>query len=177
MGYIEDNLMPDEKIYFRANVHPVIMLPSMLTLLLVLSYAVFATYGITRAPHQTTPATQIANGFFLCVTSMLILTLLLKSLGSLVIFLTTEFVVTNRRVLAKYGFIRRQTVEILLSKIESVTVYQGIMGRLLNYGTVTITGTGGTRGKMRGIASPTEVRRKINAMIAYATGQGRASSQ
>lgn len=59
--------------------------------------------------------------------------------------ITSEFVITNRRVIIKVGFIRRKTLEMNLEKIESVKVDQGIMARILGYGTVTIIGTGGTR--------------------------------
>ena len=79
--------------------------------------------------------------------------------------LTTEFAVTNRRVIAKTGFIRRRTLEILLQKVESVAVYQDILGRLLNFGSVTVTGTGGTRERFRMIVKPSAVRKKINHII------------
>ena len=56
-----------------------------------------------------------------------------------------EFVVTNKRVIVKTGLISRRTLEMNLNKIESVNVDQSILGRLLNYGTITIIGTGGTK--------------------------------
>ena len=91
--------------------------------------------------------------------------------------LTTEFAVTNRRVIAKMGFIRRHTLEMLLLKIESVAVQQSILGRLLNFGTVTVTGTGGTREGFKAIVEPLAARSKINQIIehytkAYAQQQG-----
>ena len=72
---------------------------------------------------------------------------------------------TNRRVIAKHGFIRRHTLEMLLSKVESVTVSQNILGRLLNFGSVTVTGTGGTKESFRAIVEPIAVRKKINNII------------
>ncbi|MBK9107297.1 MAG: PH domain-containing protein [Saprospiraceae bacterium] len=59
--------------------------------------------------------------------------------------LTDEFVITNRRIIIKKGLIRIWTFEMSLRKIESVFVDQSILGRILNFGTVTITGSGGTR--------------------------------
>ena len=82
---------------------------------------------------------------------------------------TTELAITNRRVIAKTGFIRRHSLEILLPKIESVDVRQGILGRMLNFGTVTVTGTGGTRESFKAIAEPIVVRKKINQIIEHYT--------
>jgi uncharacterized membrane protein YdbT with pleckstrin-like domain len=64
----------------------------------------------------------------------------------------TEIAVTNRRVIYKKGFIRRQTNEMNVHKVESVQVYQTILGRMLGYGTVTILGIGAGFGTLRTIA-------------------------
>src|SRR3954447_16150363 len=44
----------------------------------------------------------------------------------------SELVVTNMRVLIKTGVIRRQTLEMFISKIESIAVDQGFFGRLFD---------------------------------------------
>jgi uncharacterized membrane protein YdbT with pleckstrin-like domain len=53
----------------------------------------------------------------------------------------TEIAVTNRRVIYKKGLIRRQTNEMNMDKVESVKIDQSILGRMLDYGSVTILGT------------------------------------
>ena len=55
---------------------------------------------------------------------------------------STEIAITNRRVIAKFGFVSRHTVEINLEKVEALRVDQGFLGRMLNYGTIHITGAG-----------------------------------
>jgi uncharacterized membrane protein YdbT with pleckstrin-like domain len=55
---------------------------------------------------------------------------------------TSEFAVTNRRVIIKVGLIRRRTVELRLEKVESIGVDQSILGRILGYGTIIVHGTG-----------------------------------
>jgi uncharacterized membrane protein YdbT with pleckstrin-like domain len=75
--------------------------------------------------------------------------------------ITSEFVITNKRIIIKTGFISRKTLEMNLSKIESVNVDQGILGRILGYGTITIIGTGGTREAFHDISSPLLFRRKF----------------
>ena len=77
-----------------------------------------------------------------------------------------EFAVTNKRVIIKTGVLNRRTVETMLSKVEGVSVDQPIMGRICNYGTVTITGTGGTRESFDNIADPLEFRRQVQTQLA-----------
>jgi len=67
---------------------------------------------------------------------------------------STEMGVTSKRVIRKSGVIMRDTSEIRLSKVESVSVNQGILGRMLGYGTVTIVGTGGNGAVMKGVKDP-----------------------
>jgi len=74
---------------------------------------------------------------------------------------TTETDVTNMRVVHKTGFIQRRTFEMALDKVESVDVNQSIMGRLLNYGNVTILGVGEGRETIKTIASPLAFRNHI----------------
>ncbi|MDN3678410.1 PH domain-containing protein [Flavobacterium paronense] len=75
-----------------------------------------------------------------------------------------EFAITNRRVIIKTGLISRKTFEMNLSKIESVNVDQGILGRILGYGTITIVGTGGSREVFPKISNPIEFRKKFQEL-------------
>jgi uncharacterized membrane protein YdbT with pleckstrin-like domain len=77
---------------------------------------------------------------------------------------TTEIEVTDRRIVYKEGFIRRTTVEMHMDKVESVDVFQSILGRLLNYGRVTIRGTGEGLQPLRKVAEPLELRNHITGM-------------
>jgi len=74
---------------------------------------------------------------------------------------TSELVITDRRVLIKVGFIQRHTFEMFISKIESVAVFQSMLGRLFNYGTVEIRGTGGSSESFATIAAPLPFRDAI----------------
>ncbi len=76
----------------------------------------------------------------------------------------SEFVITNRRIVIKTGFISRSTFEMNLSKIETVNVDQSVMGRILNYGSITIIGTGGTRELFHNIAKPMEFRKAFQEL-------------
>ena len=74
---------------------------------------------------------------------------------------STEIAITNRRVIAKFGFIKRDTVEINLEKVEALKVEQGFLGRMLNYGTVFISGAGTSVAPIKDIADPLVFRRKF----------------
>jgi uncharacterized membrane protein YdbT with pleckstrin-like domain len=76
----------------------------------------------------------------------------------------SEFVITNRRIIIKTGFISRKTVEMNLSKIESVNVDQSVVGRILRYGSITIIGTGGTRETFHNISKPIEFRKAFQEL-------------
>jgi hypothetical protein len=75
----------------------------------------------------------------------------------------TEIAVTDRRVIVKTGLIRRHTAEMNMDKVESVTVYQSVLGRLLDYGSVHVRGTGEGLGHLDYISSPILLRNTITA--------------
>ena len=74
---------------------------------------------------------------------------------------STEVAITNRRIIAKFGFITRHTVEINLDKVESLRVEQGFWGRILNFGTIFISGAGSAVAPMPNIADPLLFRQKF----------------
>ncbi len=84
---------------------------------------------------------------------------------------TTELVLTDRRIIAKRGFIARATVEMTLAKVESLHVNQGLLGRMLNYGDLTVVGTGSSLEPLRGICGPLELRRKLGEIAATPTAR------
>jgi len=93
--------------------------------------------------------------------------ILLPALGVGLIFIaiayirykSTELAVTTRRVIVKHGFIRRQTIEINLAKAESIQVDQSAIGRIFNFGTLVVSGTGTSHAPLTGIANPMAFRR------------------
>src|SRR5262249_5051227 len=76
---------------------------------------------------------------------------------------TTEIAVTDRRVIYKTGLIRRHTTEMNMDKVESVLVDQSVIGRLLNYGTIHVRGTGVGIENLHYISSPISFRNTVLA--------------
>lgn len=73
----------------------------------------------------------------------------------------TELYITQKFTIAKYGLIRRETIEMLNDKVESIRVNQSILGRILNYGDIVVVGAGGSSSPIRFIAEPLEFRRQL----------------
>ena len=152
MGYVDGILEPGEKVVFKTRLSWTLYGRAIVYALIALAVALFAT--------SVPPASGVA--FFVAAA--------LAALAALFSFVrawfrrwTTEIAVTDRRVVLKRGFIRRHTVEMNMQKVESVDVDQTQLGRLLNYGTVTIKGTGSTLESLRMIDHPLKLRSTITA--------------
>jgi len=152
MGFIDRNLLPGETVDYRAHLHKVIFL---VPVLFGATGAALLGYGLALAlaPVWICGAAVLAYGLALGV-------------GRLVEFLGSEFAVTNKRVLIKVGIVNRRSLEMLLAKVETVRVEQSVAGRLLGYGTIVVTGTGGTNEPFRSIADPLEFRRQVQVRAA-----------
>jgi uncharacterized membrane protein YdbT with pleckstrin-like domain len=170
MSFIEENLMPNEQLLFKARVHLAIFLRSIITF--IFTFILFL-YGMSNAVTVSTPdgassppsMVNLVGSSLICLSVMFFLVAVIFTIQAIIIMVSTEFGVSNRRIIAKAGFIRRNSLEILLSKVESVSVNQTILGRLLNFGTVMVTGTGGTSGSFRAIVNPIEIRKEINLLL------------
>jgi uncharacterized membrane protein YdbT with pleckstrin-like domain len=76
-------------------------------------------------------------------------------------YFSTELAITNKRVIAKFGFISRTTIEINIQKIESIQVSQGVLGRIFNFGSIVVSGAGNPQAPVPGISSPLSFRREF----------------
>ena len=150
MGYLEKNLLPGETVDYRAHLHPIIFLQSGFFALVGLSFVVFGLVGT-------------GVSYFWMLGAFFLLYAAIVGIGRAVHYVTSEFAVTNKRVVIKIGFINRKTLEMVLTKAETIRVDQSIAGRLLNYGTIVVTGTGGTNEPFTSIANPLEFRRQVQA--------------
>jgi uncharacterized membrane protein YdbT with pleckstrin-like domain len=150
MGYVEANLMSGEEIAYRTHLHWVIYTVPILVGALALSLLVLS------AGYRGWMPLGSLGGLLLIVAVAL-------GFSRWVIARTSEFAVTNKRVIIKRGLVRRHTLELLLSKVESIGVDQGIAGRIFGYGSIVVIGTGGTRETFQKIAGPLEFRKQVQA--------------
>lgn len=76
-------------------------------------------------------------------------------------YYTTELAITNKRVIAKFGLIRRSTVEMNITKVESLQVHQSILGRIFNFGDLIISGAGNPKAPIPGVSDPITFRKRF----------------
>jgi hypothetical protein len=165
-GYASQNLTPGENILYAASIHPLIFLPSAIFFLCLISGIITGLYAESLI-GDSLAASDAASDAKLMSQALIVagLALLFFAPNALIIFFTTECVLTDRRVLAKTGLISRESTELLLSKVEGLQVKQGILGRIFDFGTVTITGTGGSASPFPGIARPLNFRKRVQEQI------------
>ena len=158
MSYLDDHLLDGERIVYRAHLHWTIFATAILVVLLG------AALGVVLYIYE--PAYWYLGAILAGIG-------LLVAIGPLIRYVGTEFAVTNKRVLSKTGFIQRESDETLLSKVEAIAVDQGILGRVLGFGTVRLTGSGGTEDAFAGISHPLEFRRQVQSqVVAYEERRG-----
>jgi uncharacterized membrane protein YdbT with pleckstrin-like domain len=151
--YIDDILQPGEKVLYSTNAHWIFYLPAIGAW--IVAIVLFVLSRLTTADALVMLA--------LVSAAVVALVALYWTVRAWFHRWTTETDVTNMRVVHKEGFVQRETFEMALDKVESVDVNQSIMGRLLNYGNVTILGVGEGKKTIRTIASPLDFRNHITA--------------
>ena len=151
--YIDDILQPGEKVLYSTNAHWIYYWPAIAAWILAAVLLVLSRATVTDSL------------VLLCLSASAVAALaaLYWTFTAWFHRWTTETDVTNLRVVHKTGFIKRRTFEMSLDKVESVDVSQSILGRILNYGDVTILGVGEGRETIRTIASPLAFRNFITA--------------
>ena len=152
MSYVKKNLLPGETITCNGRLHWIIYSKSML----VVAFGVAILLASLLAQDQVPAKLWIWGAVAVVVGAVSALPALLRAWS-------TELAVTTVRVIAKHGWISRHTIEMLHMKIESMTVQQSIAGRILNYGTLVIHGTGGGIEAIANIARPLEFRNAATA--------------
>ena len=152
MSYVAGILQPGERVVKAGRLHWIIYKDAIVCL--VLSMCLFWT---ARDWQESSTASMIAaaGGLILLVAA---LCFAVKARFDQWI---TEIAVTNLRVIYKRGFIRRHTAEMNMGKVESVVVTQSVLGRLLNYGSIHVRGTGEGMEHLHNIAAPIELRNCI----------------
>lgn len=146
MSYLQDNLQPGEEVKFIAKIH--FFLFAQPIVLLLLGYLFYAT---------TTSVSHYAGLLLLFWGIVSLVQRVLVKIGSV-------YAVTDKRVILKGGIISRRVVELLLSKCEGLHIKQSVLGRIFNFGTITVT-TGGVTGSYPFVANPLRFKREINSQI------------
>jgi uncharacterized membrane protein YdbT with pleckstrin-like domain len=94
-----------------------------------------------------------------------VLLVLVVFICRIIMFICVEYGVTNKRLIFKRGVLRRVAAEIPIDKIESICCIQGLLGMIFNYGTIRVSGIGGSMSAFRMVGHPYALRRKIARII------------
>ncbi len=154
-SFVDKNLLPGEAVIYRTKLHWSNFVKLGMSAILLLAAAVFFLYLKSRGWE-----------FWLYCSLGSLLGAVLTLAAIAITYATSEFAVTNKRVLIKVGFIQRTSFELLLKQVESILVEQGIMGRVLGFGTIIVIGTGGSKEEFDYISDPLEFRKQVQSQIA-----------
>jgi uncharacterized membrane protein YdbT with pleckstrin-like domain len=161
MGYIENNLNPGERILYATRLHWIVLFRS------IFVDAIFSGTGIALlvwafgGKHTERGEAQMIEmvGVALILFGNVIMAIACIRRNA------TEMAVTNKRIIIKIGFLTKRTIELFLSRVESVEVEQTLVGRMMGYGSITVRGTGGTHEPFSHVANPLEFRRQVQHQI------------
>ncbi|MDQ8039206.1 MAG: PH domain-containing protein [Rickettsiella sp.] len=144
MSYIDQTLSANELVFYRCRPHWIIFFKPFFSLLagLLIFYWDLHLIGI-----------------------ILLVMALIGWISAVIVYFTSEFGITSRRVVIKLGFIRRYSFENLLTRIEGIEVNQSILGRLLNYGSLCIRGVGGSGELFPAVPDPLLFRQKVQEQL------------
>lgn len=148
MSYIDNNLLTDEKIIYRTKKHLIIFL--MPVILTCVTYLFFIN----------------SNPFVVNVTFLPGIAALVSWLNTLLIYYTSEFAVTNLRIMMKEGFFFRHSNETRLTTVAKVSITQSLLGQILNYGAVFINTFGGDADSFTELASPVRFQKEVQEQLA-----------
>ena len=153
MSYVRSVLQPGENVRYATDIHWIVYLPGLLLLILA---AVVYWFGHRPVAIGAAFIWDVLAGVVLLAAAVWLFIAWFRRW-------TTEIAVTDRRIIYKRGFIRRHTVEMHLDKVESVDVEQSILGRIMNYGDISIHGTGAGIEDLKNIGSPIAFRNHVTA--------------
>jgi uncharacterized membrane protein YdbT with pleckstrin-like domain len=158
VGYVERHLLPGERVLYKTRLHWGVFIKPVLIVLVGVALMVL----LRPVPDPR---------WLWMVGAPVVLIGLFWGLVHYVQVMTSEFAVTTSRLIFKVGLVSRYTTELLLAKVESIGVQQGLVGRVFNYGDLTVTGTGGAREVFRRVRDPIGFRNHVQqASIGSAGG-------
>jgi uncharacterized membrane protein YdbT with pleckstrin-like domain len=159
VGYVERHLLPGERVVYKTRLHWILFAKPLAVL--VGGAVLAALLGQVPSP----PWLWYVGAAVMAVG-------LGWALVRFVELRTSEFAVTTTRLIFKVGLVARYTTELLLAKVEAVGVRQGLLARLLNYGDLTVTGTGGAREVFRRVRDPIGFRNHVQQASVSAGAAG-----
>lgn len=179
VSYIEDNLTKDEKVIYRGKLHWILFASTLMYFLTAVFFifdglgflirtfnliSVNKSFGFSGLVHDIQMQTGLEAHVLVGISFIVIGAVYL--FNRTIKYFTTEIALTNHRVLVKVGFIRMDSIELQLDKVEATVVHQSILGRFLNFGSLAFIGTGGTGGNYKWLAEPLSFHKAVQNQLA-----------
>jgi uncharacterized membrane protein YdbT with pleckstrin-like domain len=168
LSFVERHLIAGETVQYETRLHWIVMFQHIVGAGFLDLFAVALLVFSFRSRHS--PGAMSAILFWVAIVALLASGAAVAS-GALKRS-ATEMALTNKRVIVKTGIATRRTIELMLTRIESIVVEEPTLGRMLGFGTVIIRGTGGTPEVFEKIAHPLEFRERVQSQIAAPAKQG-----
>jgi len=146
MSYIDTHLLPGETVSYRTRLHWKIFVVPTLIAVIMLALSIWALSADRRVLAIPPMAIAVIVLFVAWIRRR-----------------SSEFAVTNKRVIIKLGVMTTRSMELLLSKIEGITVSQSVAGRMFGFGEIIVTGSGGTQEPFDNIQAPLDFRQAVQA--------------
>jgi len=140
-NYVDENLLAGEKVLYEAEVHWGIYA----------SAIIFGILGLLTLP--------------IGIGAILLLIALVQAIAAFITKASTELAITDKRIIAKFGFIRRQTFEKRIDRLEGINFHQSVVGRILGFGSIVVGGIGGNSVPVPFIANPQAFKQRLNQLI------------
>lgn len=159
MNNFEEKLLTNEKIIYSTAPHWLIFSQSMVIFALALIFFIYGSRLDANLPSILgVPLNTLA-------TLVVLIFGFLSFMKTYIQYRTSEYKITNKRIIMKTGWANQHSLELFLDKIESIFVTQNLLGGILNYGNIVIVGTGGTQDNFYMLKNPLEFRRNVEQQI------------
>jgi hypothetical protein len=155
MSYVTKNLLQGEFIAFTTKLHWKLFIVPVLIVCIVLLPLAYLALRSDSKPLVLLPLMLVVIALFPAYLQRF----------------SSEFAVTNKRVIMKVGVLTTRSYELLLSKVEGIAVNQPLLGKLLGYGSIVVTGSGGTQEPFANIQGPLEFRRAVQSVTDLQTSR------
>jgi uncharacterized membrane protein YdbT with pleckstrin-like domain len=154
MSYIDGNLLPGEQVVYRTRLHWLLFATPVLFTVIVLLPIAWLLFHENWNQYIWIP---------LALGLLILLATYIKRQSS-------DFAVTNKRVMMKVGVFSTRSIELVLNKVEAIAVNQSLMGRIFGYGDIIVTGSGGTKEAFSHIQGPLAFRRAVQSVTDVHSG-------
>jgi uncharacterized membrane protein YdbT with pleckstrin-like domain len=157
MSDLRKILLPGEMVAFRTQKSPIIFSLPILWTLVTLAFTIHSYQFFSQLQGS-----QLVNYISTLICFVPAIIAFFSWLNQGLIYVTSDFIITNQRVIMREGFFIRHSAETRLSAIAEIQVMQSLIGQLFNFGSISVNSFGGGAEIFSYIRSPYEFQKKVS---------------